>query len=154
MQVDAALSADAEESILRLPYKLASNIDVEVCTLRRSLPAPGIFLLTAILITGISQPLWAHAILMESKPVANSIIKGSELPIWLRFNVRVDGSRSRLQLIGPDGSAVSLEAAKQTAPNILESRATGLKSGAYKLRWQVLASDGHISHGEVDFTVN
>jgi copper resistance protein C len=122
--------------------------------LRRSLPPPGIFLLLAILITGITQPLWAHAILMESKPKANATITGSELPIWLRFNVRVDGGRSRLQLIAPDGSAVSLQATKQIAPNILESRATGLKSGTYKLRWQVLASDGHISHGEVDFTVN
>lgn len=122
--------------------------------MRRSLPAPGIFLLIAILITGIAQPLWAHAILMESKPKANTTITGSEVPIWLRFNVRVDGSRSRLQLIGPNGSAVSMQAAKQTAPNILESRATGLKPGAYKLRWQVLASDGHISHGEVAFTVN
>jgi methionine-rich copper-binding protein CopC len=127
---------------------------MEVYTLRRSLPAPGIFLLLAILITGISQPLWAHAILMESKPAANSTVQGSELPIWLRFNVRVDGSRSRLQLSGPDGSAVPLEAAKQTAPNILESRASALKPGAYKLHWQVLASDGHISRGEVDFTVN
>ena len=122
--------------------------------MRRSLSAPGILLLLAILITGIAQPLWAHAILMESKPKANSTITGSEVPIWLRFNVRIDGSRSRLQLIGPDGSAVSMQAAKQTAPNILESRATGLKPGVYKLRWQVLASDGHISHGEVAFTVN
>lgn len=122
--------------------------------MRRNVPAPGIFLLLAILITGISQPLWAHAILMQSKPAANSTVKGPDLPVWLKFNVRVDGSRSRLQLNGPDGSAVSLEATKQTAPNILESRATGLKAGAYKLHWQVLASDGHISRGEVDFTVN
>jgi hypothetical protein len=148
------LSGNAEESILRLPDKTKSNIDVEVFKLRRSLPAPGIFLLIAILITGISPPLWAHAILMESKPAANSAVQGSELPIWLRFNVRVDGSRSRLQLMGPDGSSIPLQAAKQTAPNILESRAAGLKSGGYKLHWQVLASDGHISRGEVDFTVN
>ena len=106
--------------------------------MRRNVPAPGIFLLLAILITGISQPLWAHAILMQSKPAANSTVKGPDLPVWLKFNVRVDGSRSRLQLNGPDGSAVS----------------TGLKAGAYKLHWQVLASDGHISRGEVDFTVN
>jgi methionine-rich copper-binding protein CopC len=26
--------------------------------------------------------------------------------------------------------------------------------GAYKLQWQVLASDGHISRGEISFTVN
>jgi len=29
----------------------------------------------------------------------------------------------------------------------------GLAAGAYRLRWQVLASDGHITRGEIPFTV-
>jgi methionine-rich copper-binding protein CopC len=28
-----------------------------------------------------------------------------------------------------------------------------LAAGAYRLRWQVLASDGHITRGEIPFTV-
>ena len=100
------------------------------------------------------MPLWAHAVLMQSTPKINSTVKGPDVPIWLKFNVRVDGSRSRLHLIAPDGSPVNLDALKQTAPDILESRVSGLKAGAYKLQWQVLASDGHISRGEVAFTVN
>jgi methionine-rich copper-binding protein CopC len=65
-----------------------------------------------------------------------------------------DSLKQMLETEVPEALAVSMQAVKQTAPNILESRATGLKPGAYKLQWQVLASDGHISHGEVDFTVN
>ena len=133
---------------------MPSFCSVEVCQLRRALQGHGFcVVLLAILLAGIATPAWAHAVLMESKPKANSTVSGPDLPIWLRFNVRVDGGRSRLHLVTEEGTAVSLGALKQTAPDALESQATGLKAGAYKLQWQVLASDGHISRGEVAFTV-
>jgi copper resistance protein C len=110
--------------------------------------------LTLILVAGFSCPAWAHAILMESKPALHSSVKGPDVAIWLRFNVRVDGSRSRLYLIGPAGSQQNLSIAKQSSPDILQTQATSLKPGAYKLEWNVLASDGHMSKGEVPFTVN
>ena len=115
-------------------------------------PAFSVLLFLAI-VAGMAQPAWAHAVLMQSKPAVNSTVKGPDVPIWLRFNVRVDGKRSRLTLISPDGSAKDLPAPKQTAPDILETQATGVKPGAYKLQWRALASDGHMSNGEVDFTV-
>lgn len=111
-----------------------------------------VFLLLAIL--AVTTPVWAHAVLMESQPKMNSAVKGPDVPIRLRFNVRVDGKRSRLQLLMPDGSTVQVESPKQTAPDVLESHVSGLKPGSYKLQWKALASDGHMSNGEVDFTVN
>lgn len=108
-----------------------------------------------LLITALATtPVWAHAVLMDSTPKMNSTVTGPDVPIKLKFNVRVDGKRSRLQLTNPDGSTAALEAPKQTAPDTLESRAAGLKPGEYKLEWRALASDGHMSKGEVDFTVN
>jgi copper resistance protein C len=121
--------------------------------LRRVLQGPTLFLLFLIVLTGITTPLWAHAVLMQSKPAYNSSVNGPNIPIWLRFNVRVDGKRSRLTLVSSDGKSVDLPAPKQTAPDILETEATGVKPGAYKLQWRALASDGHMSNGEVDFTV-
>jgi methionine-rich copper-binding protein CopC len=115
-------------------------------------PFCSVILLLAIL--AATTPLWAHAVLMESKPKANSTVKGPDVPIWLRFNVRVDGKRSRLQVVTPDGLTIPVETPKQTAPDILESHVGGLKAGSYKLQWKALASDGHMSNGEVDFTVN
>jgi hypothetical protein len=91
---------------------------------------------------------------MESKPALNSSVKGPDVAIWLRFNVRIDGSRSRLRLVKPDGSVVTLTLPKQSSPDMLQSSASGLAPGAYKLQWQVLASDSHMSRGEVPFTVN
>ncbi len=106
-----------------------------------------------VLLVGLAHPAWAHAILMESKPALHSSVKGPEVTIWLRFNVRIDGSRSRLRLVAPDGSQRNLPLAKQSSPDILESQAGSLRPGAYKLQWQVLASDGHMSRGDVPFTV-
>jgi copper resistance protein C len=95
----------------------------------------------------------AHAVLMESSPALKSSVSGPDVPIKLRFNVRIDGLRSRLTLIHPDGSAQALEISKQTPADTLSAEATGLAAGAYRLRWQVLASDGHITRGEIPFTV-
>jgi methionine-rich copper-binding protein CopC len=110
-------------------------------------------LLALILVAGFARAAWAHAILMESKPALHASVKGPEVAIWLRFNVRIDGSRSRLRLVTPDGSQQTLPLPRQSSPDILQSQAGGLTPGTYKLQWQVLASDGHMSKGEVPFTV-
>ena len=57
--------------------------------------------------------------------------------IWLHLTVR-----SRLFL-----------SPSKRIPTFCSRKLAGLKPGAYKLQWQVLASDGHISRGEVAFTV-
>lgn len=109
-------------------------------------------LLAATFFILTTQVLWAHAILMQSSPAQNATVAGPNVPITLRFNVRVDGSRSRLHLVSPGGQQTTLPAT-QSAPDTLQARAVNLKPGSYKLLWQVLASDGHMSRGEVLFNV-
>ncbi len=101
----------------------------------------------------IVVPAAAHAVLLESNPPLKSAVSGPDVPIKLRFNVRIDALRSRLTLIHPDGSVQTLEISKQTPADTLSAEAAGLAAGAYRLRWQVLASDGHITRGEIPFTV-
>lgn len=99
-------------------------------------------------------PAAAHAVLLESSPTLKSAVSGPNVPIKLRFNVRIDVLRSRLTLIHPDGASQSLEISKGPTADTLMAEAIGLPAGAYRLRWQVLASDGHITRGEIPFTVN
>lgn len=106
---------------------------------------------TASLLLGASS--FAHAVLLESSPALKSSISGPDVPLRLRFNVRVDAARSRLTLVDPDGSLQTLEISRQDPPNMLSAQARGLRPGVYRLRWQVLASDGHITRGEIPFTV-
>lgn len=94
-----------------------------------------------------------HAILKESSPAAGSTVNGPDVPITLKFNVRIDATRSKLQLMTPDNKMVDLSAEKQTSPDTLNTKATGLKAGEYKIAWQVLAPDGHITRGLVPFKV-
>jgi copper resistance protein C len=97
--------------------------------------------------------LRAHAILLSSTPAAKAEVSGPELQVSLKFNSRIDAKRSRLTLVASDGVASTLVIAAQASPEVLEAPAKGLKSGAYILRWQVLAIDGHVTRGEVPFTV-
>jgi copper resistance protein C len=94
-----------------------------------------------------------HAILKSSSPAANATVTGPEVPIILKFNVRVDAARSKVQLLHPDNSVTDLTLDKESSPDTLGSNVKGLVPGAYTIRWQVLAPDGHITRGEVPFTV-
>ena len=107
--------------------------------------------LVALLLGG--SLLEAHAVLKDSSPAANGTVEGPDVPIRLHYNVRVDAARSKLELLNPDQSTTSLAIGKQPAADTLTSEAKRLKPGAYKIRWQVLAPDGHITRGEVPFTV-
>jgi len=99
------------------------------------------------------QLIEGHAILKESSPAANSKVAGPDVPIVLKFNVRIDAARSKVQLMTPDNSMMDLKLEPQASKDTLTSKATGLKPGAYKIAWQVLAPDGHITRGLVPFTV-
>ena len=122
--------------------------------LNRSAQKFAFVLLCAVLLLLLPARLYAHAVLVESNPKTGSTVHGPDLPIWLRFNVRVDGSRSRFTLVSADGSTKLITPEAQSKPDILTGKLTGLKPGSYRLQWQVLAADGHISQGVVNFTVN
>jgi methionine-rich copper-binding protein CopC len=105
------------------------------------------------LLLAASPAAFAHAILVEATPAAKAIVGGPDLDVRLRFNSRIDGARSHLSLVLPTKQVRTLALDKQAAPNALAARATGLGAGGYRLRWQVLAADGHITRGEIPFTV-
>lgn len=109
----------------------------------------GLALLLMVTASGVS----GHAILKESSPAANGKVSGPTVPITLKYNVRVDAKLSKLQLLNPDNATTDLQIDAQSSPNTLNAQANGLKPGAYRLRWQVLAPDGHITRGEIPFTV-
>lgn len=105
-----------------------------------------------LIATFATWPVWGHAILVESTPAAHSIVQGPTVVIRLRFNSRIDGAHSRLYL-NTDAGTRQIKVDSQEAPDILSAKANDLKAGEYQLRWQVLAVDGHITRGEIPFTV-
>jgi len=106
-----------------------------------------------VLLLSFAATVEAHAVLKSSSPAPDSTVTGPDVPVVLKYNVRVDAARSKVQLLHPDNSVTDLPLDKQTAPDTLATKATGLTPGAYKIQWQVLAPDGHITRGMVSFTV-
>jgi methionine-rich copper-binding protein CopC len=97
-------------------------------------------------------PASAHAILKESVPAAHAVVSGGNVSVRLKFNSRVDAAHSRLTLAGALGTQ-NLAIDTKADPDLLVGQAKDVKAGEYRLQWQVLAVDGHITRGEVPFTV-
>ena len=95
----------------------------------------------------------AHAIVVTAQPAMNATVARGELEIRLAFNCQVDSKRSRLSLQRPDGSEMIIALARDSPAGVLVGRAQATISGRWKLRWQVLSLDGHITRGEVRFSV-
>ena len=97
-------------------------------------------------------PANAHAILEDSTPPARGKVPSGRVVLSLRYNSRGDAARSRLTLIRPDHTRVDLPLDPGGPPDHLGAAVT-LTPGAYTVRWQVLAIDGHITRGDLPFTV-
>lgn len=108
-------------------------------------------LLAICVLFATEHPAAAHAILMESTPAVRAAVPPGPADIVLRFNSRIDQARSRLDLRGAGAAPLALKLAP-SGPDTLAA-ATPLAPGDWVLRWQVLAVDGHITRGDVPFTV-
>jgi copper resistance protein C len=111
---------------------------------------PAIFI---ALLSALMPQADGHAILTEATPAPGSKITGPDVTIQLHFNARIDHQRSRLFLVLPGGEQKELPLGPEQRADMLSGEAKGLSAGSYKLRWQVLANDGHITRGEVPFVV-
>jgi methionine-rich copper-binding protein CopC len=96
---------------------------------------------------------FAHAVLVASQPEANSTVSGPEVAVLLKYSSRIDLEHSTLTLLDPDGKVEKVTIDAEPSPGVLSAKLTGLAKGAYVLRWQVLATDGHVTRGKVPFQV-
>jgi methionine-rich copper-binding protein CopC len=110
----------------------------------------GICLFTLVL---LAIPLSGHAILKQSVPAPHSVIPGPNVHIRLQFNTRVDAAHSRIYL-AEGSTSRPLGITAQPEPGTLLSGAQNVPAGEHRILWQVLAVDGHITRGEVPFTVH
>jgi len=96
-------------------------------------------------------PAYAHAILVGSDPLPGQTVTPGPAHVVLRFNSRIDQGRSRLELRGR-GQVTVLPLGAPAGPDQLAADAM-LAPGQWVLRWQVLAVDGHLTRGDVPFSV-
>jgi copper resistance protein C len=111
----------------------------------------GFWALAMALLFLLPHAAFAHAVLVKSSPIEGATVKAGEVDITLTYNSRIEALHSSLHLVGPDGKAQTLAVDAHAAPNLLVAKVAALAAGAYKLQWQVQASDGHISRGVITF---
>lgn len=109
------------------------------------------FLLVAMMV-GWSFPAHAHAILLSSSPSIQGSVASGPVAFKIKYNSRIDHHRSKLTLTAPPGAASTVSIDPASPVDEIDAAAT-LKPGHYSLRWQVLAVDGHITRGDIPFTV-
>ncbi len=85
-------------------------------------------------------------------PLAGASVPAGPLDLRLRYNSRIDLTRSRLTLVRPDHSRNIVPILPDAAPDTIRGH-LDLVPGDYVVRWQVLAVDGHITRGEIPFVV-
>lgn len=109
-----------------------------------------------IILLGMAAPriAFAHAILVRATPADHSMVHSHSFEIVLEYNSRIEAARSMVMLTNSAGTKIPVKLEKSSAAQTLKAAAGNLANGVYLLHWQVLASDGHISRGDLEFTVD
>jgi methionine-rich copper-binding protein CopC len=113
----------------------------------------GAMIAVAAMLVLVPRVALAHAVLIQSTPAINATVEGPEVAVSMKFSLRVDGARSTVLLSTSDGKSKPLAIDRQGAPDTLTTRATKLSPGEYAIHWQVLATDGHVTRGQIPFRV-
>jgi copper resistance protein C len=95
----------------------------------------------------------AHAVIIDSTPAVGAVVSAGDVDVSLHYNSRIDHQRSRLTLISGEGKTELLAIVPDSAPDVVATKISGLTPGQYRLRWQVLAVDGHLTRGDIPFSV-
>ncbi|MCE8017680.1 copper resistance protein CopC [Halomonas sp. MCCC 1A17488] len=100
----------------------------------------------------MSQPLWAHAHLVEQVPAEGESVEGSPERFELRFGepLRI----TQFEVSGPGGGIELSDTPVGAMGERHEARpAATLVPGEYRVIWRGLAEDGHTMSGDYRFSV-
>jgi len=111
--------------------------------------------LAAATIVWLGQPggVSAHALIVESTPRPDDTVSPPFSRVVLRFNSRIEEPVARVWIVGPDGGRVPLRVNGNAPPGHLIAAVPVLAPGSYRLEWQVLSADGHLTRGSFQFRV-
>jgi methionine-rich copper-binding protein CopC len=100
-----------------------------------------------------ASPALAHAIIVEATPAVGAVLHAGTIDVRLRYNSRIDHHRSRLMVLDAIGKETAVALDDNAPADVITAHISGLAPGDYRLRWQVLALDGHITRGDIPFSV-
>ena len=106
----------------------------------------------ALLCLVISQPLWAHAHLIDQVPAEDEVVAQSPELFELRFDSPIRITQFEVQ--GPQGDiALSEGPGGEMGEHHTAAPADDLEPGEYRVIWRGIAEDGHSMSGDYRFSV-
>lgn len=114
-----------------------------------------LMLLMQIVLITLPSAAFAHAILVESEPKAESIVNTSPDQVSIWFNENVASEFKSLAVINSAGKRVDNNDVKQAALDRSHIFATTpkLPPDTYTVRYRVMSADTHIVTGRFTFTI-
>ena len=114
-----------------------------------------LMLLMQIVLITLPSAAFAHAILVESEPKAESIVNTSPDQVSIWFNENVASEFKALAVINSAGKRVDHNDVKQATLDRSHIYATmpKLPPDTYTVRYRVMSADTHIVTGRFSFTV-
>ncbi|NKI22005.1 hypothetical protein HFN20_12370 [Paenibacillus dendritiformis] len=116
---------------------------------------PGCLLgIAALLLSLLLHPLTvsAHANLASSKPLADAELDTAPTEIRIAFTEGIDAKLSSLTLWDEDGREIGGAVSGEGGDTLVKALPE-LKNGVYKVKWQVLSVDTHVTEGSYRFAV-
>ena len=106
-----------------------------------------------ILLLALASSAGAHSLLLESAPGADALLAAPPPEISLRFNNRIEKKLSTIRLLDERGGARPLTMLADGPADRLTATVPSLDSGAWRVEWRVLSTDGHVVSGRFSFRV-
>ncbi len=94
-----------------------------------------------------------HATLVSGDPAPGSTVATAPSRVSATFDNELDGAKSSIVLIGPDGQTVAMGSLAPEDSHVLAVIVPPLGPGTYEVRWTAATADGHIERGTYHFTV-
>jgi methionine-rich copper-binding protein CopC len=99
--------------------------------------------------------VFAHARLQGSVPADGSTVAVAPTELRLQYGEPVEAAMSTVAIAGPGGAALTggpVAADKADARTLVVSLPK-LPPGGYRVDWKTVGRDGHVTRGQIRFTV-
>ena len=139
----------------RMPHMYISTSPLSACAnIVRNHRRLVRYLFCAMSIIFLPTAAHAHAQLEKSEPAADSIVTSPPTKVTLYFNRPMETSFSKVSVYDTNNKQVDKGNSKVIGENnVIFVEVPSLSSGAYLVRYSIVAKDGHKMKGEFNFSV-
>jgi methionine-rich copper-binding protein CopC len=109
--------------------------------------------LTAVFFVFSAAPVWAHTALEASSPKDEGKVGVAPARVTLKFTEPILNTGARVVVQGPDGRSYRAGAAQIAGDELIQPLAPLGPVGVYRVRFRVVAIDGHPQSGGMSFAL-